>query len=134
MKHPFLRPAALGAWALASVVAGCASSVLPPACASPTFAVFPRDPAQEAQIQAIVAQMTLAQKVGQMTQAEIRAITPDEVRQYAIGSVLDGGGSWPRMDKHASLADWRASADAWWDASMNTGMAVQVPVIWGTDA
>ena len=95
---------------------------------------FAQDVRQEAQIRDIVAHMTLAQKVGQMTQAEIRAITPAEVRQYAIGSVLNGGGSWPRNDKHASTADWLALADAWWDASMGTDMAVRIPVIWGTDA
>ena len=96
--------------------------------------VFPQDPAQEAQIRAIVAHMTLAQKIGQMTQPDIRAITPAEVRQYDIGSVLNGGGAWPNQDKHASTADWLALADAWWDASMSTDMAVKVPVIWGTDA
>ena len=97
-------------------------------------AAFPPDAAREAQIRDILAHMTLAQKVGQMTQAEIRAITPEEVRQYYIGSVLDGGGSWPGNDKHASYAQWRALADAYWDASMRTDMAVKVPVIWGTDA
>jgi beta-glucosidase len=95
---------------------------------------FAQDARQEAQIRDIVAHMTLAQKVGQMTQAEIRAITPAEVRQYAIGSVLNGGGAWPRNDKHASTADWLAMADAWWDASMGTDMPVRIPVIWGTDA
>ncbi|HEY9026114.1 MAG TPA: exo 1,3/1,4-beta-D-glucan glucohydrolase [Burkholderiaceae bacterium] len=95
---------------------------------------FAPDARQEAQIRDIVAHMTLAQKVGQMTQAEIRAITPDEVRRYYVGSVLDGGGSWPNKDKHASFDDWRKAADAWWDASMHTDMAVKVPVIWGTDA
>ena len=97
-------------------------------------AAFPPDAAREAQIRDILAHMTLAQKVGQMTQAEIRAITPEEVREYYIGSVLDGGGSWPGNDKHASYAQWRALADAYWDASMHTDMAVKVPVIWGTDA
>ena len=95
---------------------------------------FPLDTAQEAAIRDIVAHMTLAQKVGQMTQAEIRAVTPDDVRRFYIGSVLDGGGSWPKQDKHASFADWRALADTLWDASMHTDMAVKVPVMWGTDA
>jgi beta-glucosidase len=93
-----------------------------------------QDAAQEAQIRSIVAHMTLAQKIGQMTQPDIRAITPAEVRQYCIGSVLNGGGAWPHDDKHASTADWQAMADAWWDASMHTDMAVKVPVMWGTDA
>ena len=123
------RPAAAllaGALVLVPAARGADTPPAPPA--------FEPDARQEAQIRDIVAHMTLAQKVGQMTQAEIRAITPDEVRQYGIGSVLDGGGSWPNKDKHASFADWRALADAFWDASMHTDMAVKVPVIWGTDA
>jgi beta-glucosidase len=102
-------------------------------CATPPRP-FPENAAQEARIRDIVAHMTLAQKIGQMTQADIRAVTPDDVRRYYIGSVLDGGDAWPHNDKHAAAADWLALADAWWDASMHTDMAVKVPVIWGTDA
>ncbi len=92
------------------------------------------DPAIEARVREIVAGMTLAQKVGQMTQPEIKSITPDEVRAYYIGSVLNGGGSWPAKNKHATVGDWLALADRYHDASMATDMKVPVPVIWGTDA
>ena len=92
------------------------------------------DPALDARVRRIVSGMTLAQKVGQMTQAGIKSITPDEVRRYYIGSVLNGGGSWPNRDKHASIRDWLALADSYYDASMHTDMAVKIPVIWGTDA
>ena len=92
------------------------------------------DPAMEGRIADIVAGMTLEQKVGQITQPEIRYITPDEVRQYYIGSVLNGGGSWPGMDKGASVEDWAALSGRYYLASMTTDMAVQIPVIWGTDA
>lgn len=88
----------------------------------------------EQRIAGIVAGMTLEQKVGQITQPEIRYITPDEVRQYYIGSVLNGGGSWPDGDKAASLADWAALSARYYRASESTDMAVQIPVIWGTDA
>ena len=104
------------------------------AAPAPIRSALPRDAAQEAQISAIVAHMTLAQKVGQMTQPDIRAVTPAEVSRYYIGSVLNGGGAWPGMNKHATDADWLALADTWWDASMATDMAVKVPIIWGTDA
>ncbi|CAN7329164.1 glycoside hydrolase family 3 N-terminal domain-containing protein [Rhizobacter sp. LjRoot28] len=93
-----------------------------------------KNPVQEEQIKAIVASMTLAQKVGQMTQPDIRSITPAEVTQYYIGSVLNGGGGWPGNNKRASVADWLALADAYWQASMATDLAVKIPVIWGTDA
>lgn len=88
----------------------------------------------EARVAQIVAGMTLAQKVGQMTQPEIQFITPEQVRQYYIGSVLNGGSSWPGKNKHATPAEWVALADRYYDASMSTDSAVKVPVIWGIDA
>ena len=95
---------------------------------------FAKDPAIEARVAEILASMTLEQKVGQMVQPEIKSITPEEVRQYYIGSVLNGGGSWPAKNKHASVQDWVALADAYYDASMGTDAKIPVPVIWGTDA
>ncbi len=77
---------------------------------------FAKDPAIEARVAEILASMTLEQKVGQMVQPEIKSITPDEVRRYYIGSVLNGGGSWPAKNKHASVQDWVALADAYYDA------------------
>jgi beta-glucosidase len=94
----------------------------------------PRDAAVEAQVQEILAGMTLEQKVGQMTQPDIRSVTPEEVRRYYIGSILNGGGAWPGMNKHASVDDWLRLSDDFYRASMSTDMKVKVPVIWGTDA
>ncbi|MFZ6745158.1 glycoside hydrolase family 3 N-terminal domain-containing protein [Undibacterium sp. JH2W] len=97
--------------------------------------VIRKDPAIEVKVADIVAGMTLEQKIGQMTQPEIKSITPDDVRRYYLGSVLNGGGSWPdRNNKHGTAADWVALADKYHDASMATDMAVKVPVIWGIDA
>lgn len=93
-----------------------------------------RDARLDTRVRDIVAHMSLAQKVGQMTQAEIKSITPAEVRQFYIGSVLNGGGSWPNGNKHASVADWLALADRYYDASMAVDAAEKIPVIWGTDA
>lgn len=92
------------------------------------------DPALDARVRSIVAGMTLEQKVGQMTQADIRSITPDDVRRYYIGSILNGGGAWPAMNMHSSVGDWLKLSDAFYRASMSTDMKVKVPVIWGTDA
>ncbi|WP_343227256.1 glycoside hydrolase family 3 N-terminal domain-containing protein [Pseudoxanthomonas sp. PXM01] len=95
---------------------------------------FAKDPAVEARVAEILASMTLEQKVGQMVQPEIKAITPADVRKYYIGSVLNGGGSWPAMNKHAKVEDWVKLADAYYDASLSTDAKIPVPVIWGTDA
>src|SRR3546814_13630341 len=58
----------------------------------------------------------------------------EQVREYYIGSMLNGGGSWPGQDKQATPGDWVALADRLYEASMSTDMQVPVPVIWGTDA
>lgn len=88
----------------------------------------------EKQVAKIVAGMTLPQKIGQMTQPEIKTVTPDQVREFYIGSVLNGGGSWPAMDKRATPAQWVALADQYYAASMSTDMKIKVPVVWGIDA
>lgn len=93
-----------------------------------------RDPALEKRVADIVGKMTLEQKIGQMTQSEIKATTPDDVRRYYLGSVLNGGGSWPNGNKRAKAAEWLDLAQKYHDASMATDMAVKVPVVWGIDA
>lgn len=127
--------------AAAALLHSGASAAAPSTAPSAPLKDWPRirsavgpDAKLEAQVAKIVASMTLAQKIGQMTQPEIKTITPDQVRQYYIGSVLNGGGSWPQMNKRATPADWVALADKYYDASMSTDMAIKVPVIWGIDA
>lgn len=92
------------------------------------------DAALEQRVRDIVGKMTLAQKVGQMTQPEIKSATPEDVKRYYLGSVLNGGGSWPNGNKHAKAAEWLALAQRYHEASMSTDMTVKVPVVWGTDA
>lgn len=97
-------------------------------------AVRAPDAAMERRIAAIVAGMTLEQKIGQMTQPDVRYITPEQVTQYYIGSVLNGGGAWPDMNKRASVADWAALADRFADAALATDLPTPIPLLWGTDA
>jgi beta-glucosidase len=93
-----------------------------------------KDAAVEQRVREIVGKMTLAQKVGQITQGEIKTVTPEDVKRYYLGSVLNGGGSWPNNNKHAKAAEWLALAQRYHEASMSTDMAIKVPVVWGTDA
>ena len=127
------------------LLAGCAlapmSAVADQSAAAQSFTDWPTltparapDAAMEARIARIVASMTLAQKIGQMTQPDVRYISPEEVTQYYIGSVLNGGGAWPAMNKHATVAEWAALSDRYHDAALATDMAVKIPLIWGTDA
>ena len=146
-----LRPTTLLLVAALAAVVGCNRNDTPPAtdnaapqnaaAQAPELADWPRidsaikpDPAIEARIKEIMAGMTLRQKVGQMTQSEIKTTTPEDVKTYYLGSVLNGGGSWPGMNKHASVGDWVGLADRYYDASMSTDLKTPIPAIWGTDA
>ena len=75
--------------------------------------------AMEAEVEAILESLSLEQKVSQMIQGEIAHVTPEDVRQYGLGSVLNGGGSFPQSNKHASVSDWLNLADAYWEASLD---------------
>jgi beta-glucosidase len=77
---------------------------------------LPYDAELEQRITDIVAQMQLRDKIGQMIQAEIRSVTPEEVKQYRLGSVLNGGGTRPNNDKYATPQDWINLADAYYQA------------------
>ncbi len=94
-----------------------------------------KDPAVEAKITELLGKMTTEQKVGQLIQPELRHVTPADVIEYNLGSILNGGGSFPGENKHAKVEDWLALADGFYNASMNSENGrVAVPIIWGTDA
>lgn len=83
----------------------------------------------------ILAEMTLEEKIGQVIQADIAAITPKEAQEYNLGSVLNGGNSAPGGGVTASPEEWIALADAFWLASTDkSDGGVGIPLIWGTDA
>jgi len=93
------------------------------------------DPKMESEIVSIVSQMTLEEKIGQMTQPEIKNVTPAEITTYRLGSVLNGGGSWPQMNKKATVSDWVNYATLLHNASMDNSAGGQaIPLIWGIDA
>ena len=94
-----------------------------------------KDTALEAKIDALVAKMTIEQKVAQMIQPEIRDITVEDMRKYGFGSYLNGGGAYPNNDKHATPADWIALAESLYQASIDDSVdGINIPTMWGTDA
>lgn len=101
----------------------------------PALDPLPLDPAIESRIDEIMAKMTLEQKVGQTIQADSASVTPEEVREYRLGSVLSGGNSAPGPLPYADAATWLEAADAYYEASIDTtGVEVAIPIIWGIDA
>ncbi|GLQ21409.1 exo 1,3/1,4-beta-D-glucan glucohydrolase [Algimonas porphyrae] len=93
------------------------------------------DTSVESRAARILAAMTVEEKVGQVIQADIASITPEEVGQYNLGSVLNGGNSAPGGGKVADPQAWVDLADAFWTASTDTtDGGLGIPAIWGTDA
>ena len=88
--------------------------------------------ATEAAIDAILLQMTLEQKIGQLVQADISAIKPDDLANYPLGSILAGGNSGPYGDERASAAKWTQLVTEFRDASRKSGAGI--PVLFGVDA
>ncbi|KAH7541855.1 uncharacterized protein LOC107410352 [Ziziphus jujuba] len=91
-----------------------------------------KDPSQpwEVRIKDLMGRMTLAEKIGQMTQLE-RANTSFEIqRDFSIGSVLSGGGSVPKPQ--ATPEDWIEMVDNFQNGSLSSRLGI--PMIYGIDA
>jgi beta-glucosidase len=93
------------------------------------------DPTIERRIRALLAAMTLEEKVAQTVQADINSITPEEMRRYHLGSILAGGNSGPGGKPFANAAEWLALADAFHRASTDRSDGGQgIPALFGIDA
>ncbi len=86
----------------------------------------------DARAKEILSQMTLEEKIGQMTQPEQDRVlaNPGDMQNYFIGSVLSGGGSDPAEGN--SLEAWTDLYDRVQDEAMKTRLAI--PVLYGIDA
>ena len=98
-------------------------------------AVMVRDAEMEQRINDLMAKMSLEEKVGQLIQPDINDVTPEQVREFNLGSILNGGGSAPDKNLRNTPESWLALADEFWEASTDTSDGgVGIPTIWGTDA
>ena len=104
-----------------------------PARPSPFDRAKPAEQAIAVAVAKRLAQMSIERKVGQMIQAEIANVTPDDAGQFGLGAILNGGGSFPGGNKHASVDDWLALADAHYEAAVADTPDLAIP-LWGTDA
>ncbi len=80
-------------------------------------------------IEALLAEMTLAEKIGQMTLIEKNSIDPADVTDYAIGGILSGGGGYPRENTPEGWADM---VNGYQQAALETRLGI--PMIYGVDA
>jgi beta-glucosidase len=74
-----------------------------------------------------MSRMSPEQKVGQIIQADIGHLTPEELRRYQLGAVFAGGDSAPAGGSDRSPATWLGLTPALRAAS-------PIPILFGIDA
>jgi beta-glucosidase len=80
-------------------------------------------------VAALLGQMTLDEKIGQMTQIEKNAIDPGTAAAFNLGSILSGGGGSPNPNTPQA---WYDMVDAYQKAALGTRLGI--PIIYGVDA
>lgn len=83
----------------------------------------------EERVEDLLSRMTLAEKIGQMTQVEKNSISLKDVTAYFIGSILSGGGGSPTPN---SPEMWAEMVRGFQEAALQTRLGI--PLIYGVDA
>lgn len=83
-----------------------------------------------AQAKALLGQMTLEEKIGQMTQADMNAVKDkSDIQKYCFGSMLSGGDSDPA---DITAKGWLKACQEYQDWALKTRL--KIPLIYGIDA
>lgn len=95
------------------------------------------DPSQppEKRVEDLLSRMTLEEKIGQMTQVDKNALTPQDVTAYFIGSVLSGGSETlgnDALDNNNAQKSWADMVDGFQKGAMHTRL--KIPILYGVDA
>ena len=83
----------------------------------------------DARIEDLLSRMTLEEKIGQMTQVEKNSISPDQLAEHSIGSILSGGGGNPSPN---TPIDWRKMVRPYQESALESRLGI--PMIYGVDA
>ncbi|HLJ39126.1 MAG TPA: glycoside hydrolase family 3 N-terminal domain-containing protein [Steroidobacteraceae bacterium] len=93
-------------------------------------------PDTEAFVNALLERMSLEEKVGQMVQADIASLRPEDLRTYKLGAVLAGGGAAPGGNVRTTPRAWLDLVDALYRAELEGGSRAHapIPILFGIDA
>src|SRR5947207_9423384 len=121
--------------------AAAGASLTPLACAAPRPGATPLPRVADVpaarkagtpspDVETLLAQMTLDEKIGQMTQADMKALEDGkEIQGYLLGSVLSGADSLPTPNEPAT---WVAMYDGYQSQALSTRLGI--PILYGVDA
>lgn len=90
----------------------------------------------EKSVQQLLNSLTLEEKVGQLIQADIDSIRPEDLAQYPLGSILAGGNAAPNRNVHSGADEWLNLTEAFFQASKQRASPNHppIPVLFGIDA
>ena len=77
----------------------------------------------------LLSEMTIDEKIGQMTQIDRRFLNDKDIIKFGIGSILSGGGSVPEDN---TIEGWANMYDSYQKLAQKTRL--KIPVIYGIDA
>ncbi|MET3668061.1 beta-glucosidase [Caulobacter sp. 1776] len=93
------------------------------------------DPATEAFVDDLLAKLTLEEKVGQVIQADISQIKPEDLKVYPLGSILGGGSSPPiGAPDRSPQKPWVDTARAFREGAAQRPGGTHIPLMFGMDA
>ena len=90
---------------------------------------FPFSTQDQQFVAELLSRMTLAEKIGQMTQPEKNSVKPGDIARLGLGSVLSGGGGNPDPN---TPQGWRDMVSAFIDEAQRSRL--HIPLIYGVDA
>jgi len=95
-----------------------------------SVARLPADPAIDQRVEALLAQMTLDEKIGQMVQVDMNALKNEsDIQTYFLGSMLSGGNSDPTNNLPAT---WLQVVNEYQSWALKTRL--KIPLLYGIDA
>ena len=94
------------------------------------------DPKTEQFVEQLISTMSSEEKVGQLIQADIDSITPEDLHHYKLGSILAGGNSAPGGDVRTTAARWLDLVDEFYRASIAqpSTQHAAIPILFAIDA
>jgi beta-glucosidase len=81
-------------------------------------------------VAALLSQMTLDEKIGQMTQIENGSVNPGQAASALLGSVLSGGDGNPKGGAN-NAQNWYTMVNSYQQAALGTRLAI--PILYGAD-
>ena len=131
----YLNPSVFGELTFFRIGESSVVAAAPPSTSTPPEPVPDDAPYKQAdvttaeRVQDLLARMTLAEKIGQMTLVEKNSIDPDDLAGLGIGALLSGGGGSPETNTAEAWADM---VDGFQASALESRLGI--PLLYGVDA